>query len=60
MSNDDLHFSSPLQAFKKLAKWVDGLTGTFGNIEAMSLAFSSGMIDNGALCEPPLKINSFE
>jgi hypothetical protein len=46
ISKEERHFSSPLQAFRKLAKWLDGLSGTTGKEDAMSFALSTGIISS--------------
>src|SRR5690606_38778119 len=51
-------FSSPLQALRKLAKWLEGVAGTCGSLLAKSLALSSGMIFKVLACEPALTVSS--
>ena len=58
ISNDERHFSSPLHASRKFSKWLDGLSGTSGNWDAISRARSSGMMWRGALWVAPLKVRS--
>ena len=59
-SNGDRVFSRPWQARRKFAKWLDGLAGTSGRREAISAAFSFGMISRVAPWLPPLKVSSLE
>ena len=55
-------FSSPLQARRKFSKWLDIVlsSGTKGSLEAISRAFSSGIIFRGEPWLPQRKVSSLE